>query len=94
MQSRIIASVNIHLHLSAAIICVFTSPLLRWLGPQIYHLKMHSPVNFTLIKIIYLNFKTPDNEHPQLHTSEQVTDLRVTKLNLNLNTVNCECIVL
>ena len=41
-----------------------------------------------------VNFKTPDNEHPQLHTSEQVTDLRVTKLNLNLNTVNCECIVL
>ena len=86
MQSRIIASVNIHLHLSAAIICVLTTPLLRWLGPQIYHLKMHSPVNFTLIKIISTS-KHHDNEHPQLHTSEQVTDLRVTKLILNLNTV-------
>ena len=36
---------------------------------------------------LFVNFKTPDSEPPQLHTSEQVTDLGVTKLILNLNTV-------
>ena len=49
---------------------------------------MHSATYFTLIKIIYLSTsKHLDNEPPQLHTSEQVTDLGVTKLILNLNTV-------
>ena len=41
---------------------------------------------YPVIKIISTS-KHHDNEHPQLHTIEKVTDLRVTKLILNLNTV-------